>query len=177
MDSAKILRCGGQQVFLISINLEEYKKVELSALQCLSVSLCGNFKSWFQVPATFSSGSKSSVWILPMPMYSSLRRNPFWIELRLTAPKPTSPGKRTLLTLHHLLHRILTSNVYSVLPGPASFFHSNHHSSNMLCLQSRFQFHITTCQNKLVKLFSCLLSVILHVGQISKENNDINYFI
>ncbi|MEQ2253541.1 hypothetical protein ILYODFUR_033293, partial [Ilyodon furcidens] len=31
-------------VFLIFIHLEEYKKVELSALQCLSVSLCGDFQ-------------------------------------------------------------------------------------------------------------------------------------
>ncbi|MEQ2316449.1 hypothetical protein AMECASPLE_032628 [Ameca splendens] len=63
-----------------------------------------------------SSRSKSSVWILPQPKYSSLRRNPFWIELRLTAPKPTSPGKRTLHTLHHLLHRILISPPRLILP-------------------------------------------------------------
>ncbi|MED6282185.1 hypothetical protein CHARACLAT_029406, partial [Characodon lateralis] len=30
--------------FLIFIHLEEYKKVELSALQCLSVSICGDFQ-------------------------------------------------------------------------------------------------------------------------------------
>ncbi|MEQ2241509.1 hypothetical protein ILYODFUR_026058 [Ilyodon furcidens] len=145
------------------------------ALQCLSVNLCGNFKSWFQIPATFSSGSKSSVWIMPQPKYSSLRRNPSDASsgrsLILAALKLPSPGKRTLLTLHHLLHQILTSNVYSVLPGSASFFHSNHHSLNLLCLQSRFQFHITTCQNKLAKLFSCLLSVILHVGVIFSNGN------
>ncbi|KAK5605283.1 hypothetical protein CRENBAI_014254 [Crenichthys baileyi] len=42
-------------------HLVEYKKVELSALQCLSVNLCGILKSWFHALATFSSGSKSSV--------------------------------------------------------------------------------------------------------------------
>ncbi|MEQ2226982.1 hypothetical protein ILYODFUR_032957, partial [Ilyodon furcidens] len=42
-------------VFPIPINLEEYKKVELSAFQCLSVSLCVlvssscDFQSWLQV--------------------------------------------------------------------------------------------------------------------------------
>ncbi|MEQ2248723.1 hypothetical protein ILYODFUR_021867, partial [Ilyodon furcidens] len=45
----------------ISINLEKYKKVELSALQCLSVHLSGILKSWFHALVTFSSGSKSSV--------------------------------------------------------------------------------------------------------------------
>ncbi|MEQ2250028.1 hypothetical protein ILYODFUR_035706 [Ilyodon furcidens] len=42
-------------------HLEEYKKVELSALQCLSVHLCGILKSWFHALVTFSSGLMSSV--------------------------------------------------------------------------------------------------------------------
>ncbi|MEQ2211037.1 hypothetical protein XENOCAPTIV_024730 [Xenoophorus captivus] len=98
-------------MFLISIYLEEYKKVELSALQCLSVSLfrnsngqgmkskflvkvqsylpfvcsfLGNFTSGFLVPVTLCSGSKPSVLILPQPKYSSLRRNLFWIKPQLT---------------------------------------------------------------------------------------------
>ncbi|MEQ2297695.1 hypothetical protein AMECASPLE_037216 [Ameca splendens] len=80
LGAAKILQCGGYQVFPISISLEEYKKVEMSALQCL-----GNFKSWSLVPVTLCSGSKSSVWILPQPKCSSLRRNPFWNKPQLTA--------------------------------------------------------------------------------------------
>ncbi|MEQ2316761.1 hypothetical protein AMECASPLE_035845, partial [Ameca splendens] len=55
------------------------------------------------------------------------------------------------------------SSLYSSSQAPHNSPSSNHHSNNLLCLQSRLQFHITFLNNnKLVQLFSCLLSVYLH---------------
>ncbi|MED6251801.1 hypothetical protein ATANTOWER_003146, partial [Ataeniobius toweri] len=94
--------------------------------------------------------------------------------------------KRTLLTLHQLLtqnlSRVLTIFLDKLTVSAAASIQSSqapHHSSTpttfhqTCCASSPGSSSIaTTCQNKLVKLFfSCLLSVILHVGQISKEND------
>ncbi|MED6241009.1 hypothetical protein ATANTOWER_012394 [Ataeniobius toweri] len=161
------------KVCRISINLEEYKKVELSALQCLSVNLCEILKSWFHVLATISSGSSPQFWILPQPK-SNLRRNLVCFNLQLTAQyplrqisEPCSPSTNCSPKTHQinssqvLLIRISTvythqslcrsahhhpgqfacSAACSVLPGSASFLHANLYSSNVLCLQSQFQFN------------------------------------
>ncbi|MEQ2237924.1 hypothetical protein ILYODFUR_028196, partial [Ilyodon furcidens] len=90
-------------------------------------------------------------WILPQPKYSNLRRNPVWFNLQLTAQyqlcqtsEPCEPSTNCSPKTHQ-----------------ASSTPTSVHQTN--CASSSTSI---TCQNKLVKLFSCLLSVILHVGQI-----------
>ncbi|MED6237571.1 hypothetical protein ATANTOWER_028058 [Ataeniobius toweri] len=84
---------------------------------------------------------------------------------------PTPPDKRTLLTLHQLFTK--DSPAASVQSSQAPYHSSTPTSiQNMLCLQSWFQSNLHYLSNKLVKLFSCLLSVILLVGQIFEENYD-----
>ncbi|KAK5615923.1 hypothetical protein CRENBAI_020033 [Crenichthys baileyi] len=156
-----------RQVFFISINLEEYKKVELSALQCL-----GNLKSWCHVLVTFSSGSKSSVLDPASASVLKPQKKPSLVQSPADSSIPTSPGKRTLLTLHQLFTK--DSPAASVQYSQAPHHSSTPTSVHQTCCASSPCSSSTsiTCQNKLVKLFSCLLSVILDLGQICKENYD-----
>ncbi|MEQ2242714.1 hypothetical protein ILYODFUR_038877 [Ilyodon furcidens] len=100
----------GSKVFPISINLEEYKKVELSALQCLRVSLCGNFRVRVSSSCDFQSWLKFSVLDPASAKELKLPKKLVWFKFQLTAqsfvlkqahpahPPPinsteTSPGK------------------------------------------------------------------------------------
>ncbi|MED6253419.1 hypothetical protein ATANTOWER_029213 [Ataeniobius toweri] len=117
-------------MFLISIYLEEYKKVELSALQCLSVSLFRNSNGQ-AMKSVSSQSSKLLTFCVLFPrklqvLVSSSCDSLFWLQaLSLDhatakvfkpqekpildqAPadssRPSSPGKRTLLTLRQLFN-------------------------------------------------------------------------
>ncbi|MEQ2230725.1 hypothetical protein ILYODFUR_032323, partial [Ilyodon furcidens] len=84
----------------------------------------GNLKFWSQVPATFSSGSKSSVWILPQPNCQILTQSLSRV-LTIFLDKLTISAAASF-QFPQALHYSST---------PTTFHH-------MLCLQSRFQFNI-----------------------------------
>ncbi|MEQ2208273.1 hypothetical protein XENOCAPTIV_012833, partial [Xenoophorus captivus] len=122
-------------------------------------------------------------WILPQPNYSNPRKNLVWFNLQLTAQyllcqmsKPCSSSTNCSPKTHQkyspsswTIH--LFCSVCSVLPGSVSFLHANFYSSKLAVPPVPVPVQLTL-PVKLVKRFSCLLSVILHVGQISEENYD-----
>ncbi|MED6256198.1 hypothetical protein ATANTOWER_021698, partial [Ataeniobius toweri] len=155
----------GTQVLPIYILLEVYKKAGLSALQCLSISLCG----YFLVLAPSSCVSfalASSFSQPPAEVKTSSLQELFWNKFQWTAQyiRQANPAHPPPVALHQVSRNF--TRLCIVLPQPIMFpssFGASCPGSSSIS---------TSCQNKLVKLFSCLLNVILHVGQIRKENHD-----
>ncbi|MED6280506.1 hypothetical protein CHARACLAT_011567 [Characodon lateralis] len=124
-------------------HLKEYKKVELSALQCLSVCLCGDFKSKPQSSCNFQPWLKVSACILPKSKCLSFQII-YLDQVQADSSKPSSSSKRILLTLHQLTIHTQLPETSPVSPLSLAPHHSP--SSKLIfisicCFQSRLQFH------------------------------------
>ncbi|MED6236941.1 hypothetical protein ATANTOWER_016514 [Ataeniobius toweri] len=125
-------------------------------------------------------------WILPQPKYSNLRRNQVWFHLQLTAqyqfPQTSSPCSPSTNCSPKTHQKVLTVILDNSTVAQQRLFSP----PRLRIIPPHQPLFIETCcasspgssptyiilSNKLVKHFSCLLSVILHVGQIYKEHYD-----
>ncbi|MEQ2312913.1 hypothetical protein AMECASPLE_036311 [Ameca splendens] len=81
----------------------EYKKVELSALQCLSVCLCGDFKSKPLSSCNFQPWLKTSQSLRPPPSESCSSSSNSQVTFNFLKPNQTQQQSHSSPWLHIIL--------------------------------------------------------------------------